>query len=599
MKRKGALMIFISHLRNLAARKTLAAKQRCSAGLSATIRRPGRRIGVPALLILLSGGLYLTPAQAGAVYQWSVRCPSIKGRRAYLWIPPKCKRVRGLIVACQNMLERPLFANAQFRAATARNDLGLVLIFPGHDKGVNDGNNPDHPKRSYLDIFLNPNYPHGHMNPKAAGKDLQKVLNRLATVSGYPELRNAPLMPVGHSSAGNFVWYLYRWNPGRIFAMLPFKTGPRSDGPLGIPILEVNSEWFDYGNRSDNVAFGKFNLAPRLQVRARGKQSLFGYYVDVGSGHCNVSAQCIPIVAQFMTDAVKMRIPRHAPLSGPVRLKTVNAGKGWLLNAATIGQPGDHAVAYSSWKGNPASAFWYLSRGMAMAVQSQMQAELAKRPQQIGYMHADTLFAHGGMFSIYPHFLADGATFELHAVYIKHLAASNLFPKGFTLGHSTEPIHYAVTSGAIIQVGRNRFRICPHAGPLVPQGNPWQPTVIAYSPGGKQWQPTVHPAHINIHIFNTAGKPQTLLFPAIPNQRTGHLAALTLGATASSGLPVEYFMVSGPARIKGTVLQFTRIPRRATFPMKVIVGAYQWGREIHPRIRSVGPVLRTFYLAGK
>lgn len=584
----------ISCGQKLATFEDRAAKTRRRKLAATPLGRRGWRIGAITLVLLVAGSLFIKPVHAGAGYQWSVRCPTVKGRRAYLWIPPTCQRVRGLIIACQNMLERPLFANAQFRAAAARNDLGLVLIFPGHDRSYRPGAKNLH--RSYLDIFLNPNYPHGPMNPKAAGDALQKVLNRLAIVSGYPEIRNAPLMPVGHSSAGNFVWYLYRWNPGRIFAMLPFKTGPRSDGPLGIPILEVNSEWFDYGNRSDNVAFGRFNLAPRLQVRAHVKQSLFGYYVDIGSGHCNVSSQCMPIVSEFIKAAVQARIPTRAPLNGAVSLKAVQARSGWLLNAADIGQPGDRPVKFTAWKGNPAHAFWYVNRRLASMVQHQMQAELAKKPQQIGFVHDGKLFAHGGMFSIYPHFLADGATFELHAVYIKHLAASNLFPKGFILGHSSEPIRYAVTSGGIIQVGTNRFRICPHAGPLVPQGNPWQPTVIAWSPGGKHWQPTVHPAHFNIHIYNTAGKPQTLSFPAIPNQHAGNLTALTLHATASSGLPAEYFMVSGPATINGNVLKFSRIPLHTAFPMKVIVGAYQWGREIHPRVRSVGPVLRTFYI---
>src|SRR5207248_2621019 len=131
----------------------------------------------------------------------------------------------------QNMLEQPLFERPAFRAACAENGIGLLLIQSGHDRAPDDDKNPSHPPRSSLDIFLNPNYPKGGEDPAGAGADLQKVLDDLAEVSGYQELRHVPLMPVGHSSAGSFVWHLYKWDPSRIFAMMPLKTGPKDDGP--------------------------------------------------------------------------------------------------------------------------------------------------------------------------------------------------------------------------------------------------------------------------------------------------------------------------------------------------------------------------------
>lgn len=550
-------------------------------------------LSVAALLLLCGMSV---PVQASAVYQWSVKCASLRGRRAYLWIPPKCQRVRGLIVACQNMLERPLFANPLFRQICTREGLGEVLIFPGHDKGANDDKNPNHPKRSDLDIFLDPNYPHGRIHPRGAGRALQRVLNRLAAVSGYGEIRYAPIMPVGHSSAGSFVWYLYRWNPGRIFAMLPFKTAPKTDGPQGIPILEINSEWFDYGHSTSNVSSKPGDIAWRLQVRANGMQSLFGYYVDVGAGHCNVSNKSMKIVSLFIQAAVAARIPADAPRDAPPKLRPVIAQSGWLLNPATLGKPGDLPVQDQAWHGDPRKAFWYLTRQLAAAVQNQMQTELARKPQQIGFVQHGKVSFHGGMYSLSPTFLSDGATFRVHAVFINHLTATDIFPHGTILGHDHTRILYKVTSGGLIQTGPNTFRICPHAGPLLPQGNPWEPVLVAYNSGSRRYQPTVHPAHINIHIFNTSGRRQTLKFPPIPNQHRGHLAPVELQATASSGLPVEYFMVSGPAKIKGHTLIFTRIPVRARFPLRVIVGAYQWGREINPSIRSTGPVIRKFFI---
>ena len=51
---------------------------------------------------------------------------------------------------------------------------------------------------------------------------------------------------------------------------------------------------------------------------------------------------------------------------------------------------------------------------------------------------------------------------------------------------------------------------------------------------------------------------QTITFGTIPTQTLG-VAPLTLGATASSGLPVSYVVTSGPATVSGTTLTITGI----------------------------------------
>jgi hypothetical protein len=48
-------------------------------------------------------------SHSAAVWPWSVPAPSIPDRRAFLWVPPDCKQVRGLVIACHNMIEKSLF----------------------------------------------------------------------------------------------------------------------------------------------------------------------------------------------------------------------------------------------------------------------------------------------------------------------------------------------------------------------------------------------------------------------------------------------------------------------------------------------------------
>jgi hypothetical protein len=95
---------------------------------------------------------------------------------------------------------------------------------------------------------------------------------------------------------------------------------------------------------------------------------------------------------------------------------------------------------------------------------------------------------------------------------------------------------------------------------------------------------------------NKEGTPQTLEFPRIPDQSARNLAPISLIATASSHLPVEFFMVSGPATIKDGKLTFEQIPVRAQYPISVMVSAFQWGRPNDPKIQSAGPVTQEFFI---
>jgi hypothetical protein len=559
-----------------------------------------RSLSLCALLVLVA-----VPGAFAAVWQWSVPIPSLEGRRAYLWVPPDCPHVRGLVVACQNMLEEPLFERPAFRAACAENGLGIVLIFSGHDKGSDDDKNPDHPKRSYLDIFLNPNYPKGPEDPKSAGEDLQKALDALATESGYPEIKYAPLMPVGHSSAGSFVWHIYKWDPSRILAMTPFKTGSKDDGPEGIPIFDVNSEWFEYGNWDmHNVSMNAFDGGARITgARTHSPDSLYGYYVDLGCGHCDVSDDSIGIVSLFLKKAVAARIPDNAPLDGPVSLKPVATESGWLLNPDTLGKPDDKPVAYADYQGDPKRALWYLDEELATAVQNHMAQQLAKKPQQIGFVKDGQSQSDARMYVFSPKFLDDAGTFQVQAAYVDHIEHAKFgdkdtsyYPPDTKLENSGTTILYRVNSGGLVQTGPDTFRVCPRAGPLLPQGNPWEPTIVAYSLGNDQFRPAEHPAHVNLNIINKDGQAQTLDSPKIPDQQSQNLAPIKLAATASSNLPVQYFMVSGPATIQGDTLTFDKIPARAKFPIRVLVSPFQWGRQNDPKVQSVGPVTQEFFI---
>ena len=81
--------------------------------------------------------LMLAIHQAGAVeWQWSVEVKGGRERggkpRAFLWIPPGCERVRGLIVAQNNMEEQMILENPRFRRAMADLEFAEIWVDQEH-----------------------------------------------------------------------------------------------------------------------------------------------------------------------------------------------------------------------------------------------------------------------------------------------------------------------------------------------------------------------------------------------------------------------------------------------------------------------------------
>jgi hypothetical protein len=91
---------------------------------------------------------------------------------------------------------------------------------------------------------------------------------------------------------------------------------------------------------------------------------------------------------------------------------------------------------------------------------------------------------------------------------------------------------------------------------------------------------------------NTEGADNAITFSQIPDD--SDRKPIGLKATASSGLPVAYYVDSGPAVVDGDTLKFTPIPPRSKFPLTVRVVAWQWGRSAEPKVKSADPVVVTF-----
>ncbi|MHC4401103.1 MAG: hypothetical protein ACYTG0_15615 [Planctomycetota bacterium] len=116
---------------------------------------------------------------------------------------------------------------------------------------------------------------------------------------------------------------------------------------------------------------------------------------------------------------------------------------------------------------------------------------------------------------------------------------------------------------------------------------------MAYSTGDAEYRYTEQ-AVMTPRGFKgfTKGREQTVTFPPIGNLKANS-DPVPLRATSDAGLPVEYYVAYGSARIADGRLEITAIPARATFPIAVKAVAHQFGRGVEPLVETATPVEQT------
>ena len=177
------------------------------------------------LFSVLTGHAQTDPINS--VYQYAV---NVGSRQAYLWIPPESRFIRGVIISLSNILERNWLEDPIIRSMEAKESLGIIWVGPN-------------PKGSAQTLTAN-------LKP---GEEmvLQQMFNDFAEVSGYGELKDVPIISMGHSANGHFAWNVAGWKAERIIAVIPIKTIPFPDSLnfTGVPVCYMvgqTTEWPQY-----------------------------------------------------------------------------------------------------------------------------------------------------------------------------------------------------------------------------------------------------------------------------------------------------------------------------------------------------------------
>jgi hypothetical protein len=536
------------------------------------------------------------PAGA-AVWQWSVAVDSITlpgsgaHPRAFLWIPPDCKQVRAVVVGQYNLLEDGLMQDPAFRRALAQLGIGEILIAPTFDTWQNTTNND------------------------TANEKFAALLKSLGDESGYTELQFAPVIPIGHSAMATYPWDFAAWNPQRTLAILSI----HGDAPLthltgngrpnavwgdhnidGIPGLMVMGEYEWWEDR----------LTPALAFEAKYPSAPVAMFCDVGNGHFNYSDQLVNYLAMFIRKAAERRLPAQAPLDQPVKLKPVNPRQGWLVDRWRHDKaPTAPPAPCAKYTGNRSEAFWCFDKEMARMSETFYARQRGKLPQLTDFVQdGKAVKINPKAFELvqlkFPP-MDDTLTFHLQGTFLDAVPPGNPekwtgLTNGATVGHASGggPVVLSRITGPVEQLGPDTFAIRFNRLSMTVDcrmGDIW---LVASQPGDAKCKNAVEQALMKIPFRLAEGGEQTISFSEIPDRKTG-TKALKLNAVSSAGVPVYYYVREGPAELAGDVLKFTQIPPRAKFPVRVTVVAWQYGRNVEPKLKSAEPVERSFYIITK
>lgn len=534
-------------------------------------------------LLYLFALLSVTLAKA-SVYQWSVFVIEVVSSetnqhpQAFLWIPENCEQVRGVIIGQHNMSEENIFDHPVFRKTMAEQGIAIVWVTPA------------------IDMVFNFN--------KGSGLYFENMLKALAEKSGYSELEYAPIIPIGHSACASYPWNFAAWNPQRTLAII----SEHGDAPLtnftgsghpnpdwgnqtieGVPGLMVEGE---YEWREDRVQ-------PALNYKSKYPNAAISFLCDAGHGHFDVSDELVDYLCLFIKKTVKYRLPKNQTIEEAPVLIPVNPENGWLKERwkkDTI--PAYNAASYKKYKGGKNEAFWYFDKEIAQVTEAYYQRTRGKKEQYIGFTQNGKLLnfnekSHARVSGKFQP-QKDGLTFSFNAVFTDTLRQKKVDQ------HAPGKPIISKICGPVKQVDDSTFTVRCYRMGLNNKKRTGDIWLLASHSGDNEYKSTVQQFNMRIPFRNNDGAEQEINFQQSDSiiylSALNNVEEMKLRATASSGLPVYYYVKEGPAKIKEDKIIFTTIPPRAKFPLKVTLVAWQYGKSVEPKVKSAEPVERSFYI---
>jgi len=520
-----------------------------------------------------------------ADWQWSVPIVSATSSetndhpRAFLWVPPDCKQLRGVVIGQHNMEEEPILEHSRFRAAMSELGFAEIWVTPP------------------LDLFFR--------FDQGSGEHFNEMMKALAAESGYSELEFVPVALIGHSAAASSPWNYAAWNPSRT-----------------ICALSVSGQWPyykdqntpDWGTRTVDgvpglVSMGEYeNALTRADVGLSQRQehpmTALSMLAEPGAGHFDVSDAKVEYLAFYLKKAAQYRLPETVPLDRPTELKPIDPTKnGWLADRWRKDEPPKAPAApVGKYTGDAKDAFWFFDEEHAKATEALEAKYRGKKYQLTAYVQDGKVVEQDPNlhFRVRLKFLPleDGMSFKLSGTFLDTAPEGVWLPAGSPVGHATSggPVVISKVNGPAVQTGPDTWSIRFYRMGMDNVKRSNAISFLASHPGDEEYRRTVQQSVLTFPLRNTVGAEQRITFDKIPDQKLAN-HSIKLEATSDANVPVYFYVREGPAELdNNNTLTFTSIPPRAKLPMKITVVGWQWGRSVDPKLKTAEPVEQTFFL---
>ncbi len=517
-------------------------------------------------------------------WQWSAEIPGDvspetgTAPRAFLWIPSSCERLRAILVAQQSLQEGAILEHPAIRAALSELHFAAIWITPP------------------LDLVFDP--------AAGAGERFDAMLAALARESGYAELADAPVVPLGHAAAAAFPWNFAAWRPERTLAVLSISgQWPEPEDNTTPP-----PEWSRLDGIPGLVALGEYEwaaerVADGLKQRRAHPKIPLTMLAEPGGGHFDLSDEKAAYLALYLRKAAAYRLPRDGK-TGPLR-SIDSTRTGWLVDRCRFDEPARVPAGPITDYPEPEDAFWCFDEEHAVATEKFRLDQRGKQPALLGFVQNGAVLPQDAntpqQVTIPFQPTGDGLTFKLRGVFLATVPRGRPerwtgLTEGAAISHPTGggPIVIERISGPVVKLADDTFAIRFDRTGLRPEDHAAEIWLTATHPGDATFKRSVQQALLRIPLATTDGAAQQIAFEPIPDQRSG-VKSIPLRATSNA--PVHFYVREGPAEIADDrTLVFTPLPPRTRFPVRVTLVAWQWGRSSEPRLQTAAAVERSFLI---
>jgi hypothetical protein len=499
----------------------------------------------------------------------------------YLWIPEDCGRLRGLLILGTNVPEHMLVGDPAIRSACAEKNLGIVWCVPTF------WNFRKFPEQTEAAEKAGP-------EAKAAlqqnvrdihARFLQTMLDGLAGVSGYGEVAAVPWLPMGESGHLLMVTGLVDARPDRCIAAICIKN-PQGPQDRTVPMLWTFGTAQEWGQSQSDIRTAWQNVTGLYEGWSRGRAGSnwpLSLAIEPGTGHFQCTDAMTELFATYIRAAADARLARD----GGNRIETVDLHDGVVAELPVPGHEAAAVTPYPQATAEEKQRPWFFDETTARMAQ-RLVAEDWTAVTRLPSLEAvaGCTVKPFSLNSVTDIDVESDGDFAVRGVVLDRI------PAGFVgageplpTDHGTPAIEWIC--GPIVPLGDGRFQVAPD------RTYPFTTSYIAaVLDGAKGLRRSLQPARVKPQE-NREGVAQTISFAALPDITVG-TRDLPLAATSSAGLPVRFYVESGPAVVEGDRLVFTRIPPRSAFPVRVTVAAWQWGRHSEPQVQTAPIVRRSF-----